>query len=217
MCSLRSRISGTDGPAPIWRQHDFPNWIRRAEGHSPDGAIRLRAEGAASKFSLRDATVHAQPLFSSQPTLYTVLGNPAQGGEGATVSGTKSNGNMKYNSLQAVLQKQMTSRFAVSGLLYVLQVHVGQHGLLRSVEQCPQCLGILAERLRSERGVGAMLLRCHARHFSLCGLRPSLWAWQSRLPKTSNKVVDAVIGGWAGQPHRRFPHRLAIARLGSSG
>ena len=36
------------------------------------------------------------------------MGNPAQGGEGATVSGTQSNGTMSYNSLQAVLQKQMT-------------------------------------------------------------------------------------------------------------
>jgi hypothetical protein len=48
------------------------------------------------------------PFFAANPTLYTVLGNPAQGGEGATVSGTQSNGNMKYNSLQAVLQKQMS-------------------------------------------------------------------------------------------------------------
>ena len=38
----------------------------------------------------------------------TVLGNPALGGQGATVSGTKSNGTMEYNSLQAVLQKQMS-------------------------------------------------------------------------------------------------------------
>jgi hypothetical protein len=48
------------------------------------------------------------PYFAANPTLYNVLGNPAQGGEGATVSGTKSNGNMKYNSLQAVLQQQMS-------------------------------------------------------------------------------------------------------------
>ena len=47
------------------------------------------------------------PYFAANPTLYNVLGNPAQGGEGATVSGTKSNGNMKYDSLQAELQKQM--------------------------------------------------------------------------------------------------------------
>jgi hypothetical protein len=45
------------------------------------------------------------PFFAKNPTLYNVLGN---GGPGATVSGTQSNGTMGYNSLQAVLQKQMT-------------------------------------------------------------------------------------------------------------
>jgi len=45
------------------------------------------------------------PFFAQNPTLYNVLGN---GGPGATVSGTQSNGTMGYNSLQAVLQKQMT-------------------------------------------------------------------------------------------------------------
>jgi hypothetical protein len=45
------------------------------------------------------------PYFAANPDLYAALGN---GGPGATVSGTKSNGTMRYNSLQAVVQKQMT-------------------------------------------------------------------------------------------------------------
>ncbi|HEY1422202.1 MAG TPA: hypothetical protein VGF20_02025, partial [Candidatus Acidoferrum sp.] len=45
------------------------------------------------------------PFFAKNTTLYDVLGN---GGPGATVSGTQSNGTMGYNSLQAVLQKQMS-------------------------------------------------------------------------------------------------------------
>jgi hypothetical protein len=48
------------------------------------------------------------PFFAANPTLYNVLGNPAQNGLGATVSGTQSNGTMSYNALQAVLQKQMS-------------------------------------------------------------------------------------------------------------
>jgi hypothetical protein len=44
----------------------------------------------------------ASPFFSQNPALYTALGASAK------VSGTRSNGNMEYNSLQAVLQKQMT-------------------------------------------------------------------------------------------------------------
>jgi hypothetical protein len=49
------------------------------------------------------------PFFSANPTLYSVLGHPATGKADATVSGTQSNGNMGYNALQAVLQKQMSS------------------------------------------------------------------------------------------------------------
>ena len=45
---------------------------------------------------------HHSPYFAANPTLYGVLGSSAQ------VSGTKSNGTMRYNSLQAVVQKQMT-------------------------------------------------------------------------------------------------------------
>ncbi len=44
------------------------------------------------------------PYFAANPALYSALGN---GGPGATVSGTKSNGTMRYNALQAVLQKQL--------------------------------------------------------------------------------------------------------------
>ena len=46
------------------------------------------------------------PFFAANPALYDVLGN---GGPGATVSGTQSNGTMGYNALQAVLQKQMSN------------------------------------------------------------------------------------------------------------
>ena len=50
------------------------------------------------------------PYFSANPGLYSVLGGgtPTSNTSGATISGTKSNGTMRYNSLQAVLQKQMS-------------------------------------------------------------------------------------------------------------
>lgn len=43
------------------------------------------------------------PFFAKNAALLTALAN----GQGATVSGTQSNGTMAYNSLQAVLQKQL--------------------------------------------------------------------------------------------------------------
>jgi len=61
----------------------------------------------AQRVLLPGGATAPSPYFAANPTLYSVLGNPAQGGEGATVSGTKSNGTMRYNSLQAVVQKQM--------------------------------------------------------------------------------------------------------------
>jgi hypothetical protein len=57
-----------------------------------------------------DGTTAPSPYFAANPTLYSVLGHPNSTPPvaDATVSGTKSNGTMRYNSLQAVLQKQMT-------------------------------------------------------------------------------------------------------------
>jgi outer membrane receptor protein involved in Fe transport len=56
------------------------------------------------------ACTAASPYFSANPGLYSVLGGgtPTSDTQGALVSGTKSNGTMRYNSLQAVVQKQMT-------------------------------------------------------------------------------------------------------------
>jgi hypothetical protein len=62
------------------------------------------------------------PYFAKNPDLYSALGNPgltdSNGNllsadnnginEGATISGTKSNGNMEYNSMQAELVKDMS-------------------------------------------------------------------------------------------------------------
>jgi Carboxypeptidase regulatory-like domain/TonB dependent receptor len=52
----------------------------------------------------------SSPYFSANPALYSVLGGgtPTSDTPGAEVSGTKSNGTMRYNSLQAVLQKQLS-------------------------------------------------------------------------------------------------------------
>ena len=63
-----------DGPTSICGQHHRPNWVCRAEGHSLDGAIRLRAESAASSAALR----HRARYFRGQSDLYNVLGNPAK-------------------------------------------------------------------------------------------------------------------------------------------
>jgi hypothetical protein len=64
----------------------------------------------AQRLLLPNGTTAPSPYFAANPTLYSVLGHPNANPPvaDATVSGTKSNGTMRYNSLQAVLQKQMT-------------------------------------------------------------------------------------------------------------
>jgi hypothetical protein len=62
----------------------------------------------AQRVLLPGGSTAPSPYFAANPTLYSVLGHPASGIADATVSGTKSNGTMRYNSLQAVVQKQMS-------------------------------------------------------------------------------------------------------------
>ncbi len=86
-------------------------------GHHLMVPLRLRPKGIAAQFVLRHSAVYStQPLFFRQPDLYAVTGHwrlespPDSGlptGIKAPSSGTKSNGNMSYNSLQAVLQQDM--------------------------------------------------------------------------------------------------------------
>jgi hypothetical protein len=56
----------------------------------------------AQRELLSDGSTAPSPYFAANPTLYGVLGASAQ------VSGTKSNGTMRYNSLQAVMQKEIS-------------------------------------------------------------------------------------------------------------
>ena len=61
----------------------------------------------AQRELLSDGSTAPSPFFAANPTLYSVLGHPATGVADVTVLGTKSNGNMTYNALQAVLQQEM--------------------------------------------------------------------------------------------------------------
>ena len=64
----------------------------------------------AQRVLLPGGSTAPSPYFAANPALYSVLGGgtPTSDTPGAEVSGTKSNGTMRYNSLQAVVQKQMS-------------------------------------------------------------------------------------------------------------
>jgi hypothetical protein len=64
----------------------------------------------AQRVLLPGGATAPSPYFAANPALYSVLGGGTATSDtpGALVSGTKSNGTMRYNSLQAVVQKQMS-------------------------------------------------------------------------------------------------------------
>src|SRR5438270_6981513 len=136
-----------DGPVAICWQYHRPGWIRRAEGYSFDGALRL-----CPKSTVAGRHHGTQPVFRCESRSLRrarieryCFGYQIQ----------------RHDEIQLIASRGAEadeSRFAVSGRLYVLQVHVRQHRLLRSMGQCSECLGILAERLRPEVGVCSVLL-----------------------------------------------------------
>jgi hypothetical protein len=139
------------------------------------------------------------PYFSANPTLYTVLGNPAQGGEGATVSGTKSNGNMKYNSLQAVLQKQMSH-----GLQYQVSYtyskcmsdSTGYYGAWNNALSA----SAYWQNVYDQRAEWAPCYYDATHVISAYAVYDLPFGRGKSYAKNVGKVVDAVIGGWEVSP-----------------
>jgi hypothetical protein len=107
-------------------------------------------------------------------------------------------------------------RFAVPGLVYILEVHVRQYRLLRSVEQCTECIGLLAERIRPKVRVGAVLLRRHARRVGLCGVQSALWP-RKDAGKECQRSCQPSHWRLGDQPHPLLAHRMANASLWSPG
>jgi len=157
------------------------------------------------------------PFFAKNPTLYTVLGNPAQNGEGASVSGTQSNGTMMYNSLQAVLQKQMAH-----GLQYQVSYtyskcmsdNSGYYGAWsNAISAYPYWQNVYNKK--------AEWAPCYydATHVLAAYAIYELPVGRGKLlAKDANKVVNAVVGGWSVSPivtfRTGFP--LAIAPGGTA-
>jgi Carboxypeptidase regulatory-like domain/TonB dependent receptor len=139
------------------------------------------------------------PYFAKNPTLYNVLGNPAQGGEGATVSGTKSNGNMKYNSLQAVLQKQMSH-----GLQYqvaytfskCMSDSTGYYGAWNNALSA----SAYWQNVYDQRSEWAPCYYDATHVVSAYAIYDLPFGRGRMLAKNAGKAVNAVIGGWEVSP-----------------
>jgi hypothetical protein len=143
------------------------------------------------------------PFFAANPTLYAVLGNPAQGGEGATVSGTKSNGNMEYNSLQAVLQKEPGH-----GLQYQVSYtfskcmsdNTGYYGAWSNALSA----SAYWQNVYDQRSEWAPCYYDATHVLSSYAVYDLPFGRGKMLAKDVNRVVDEVIGGWAVSPILSF-------------
>ena len=139
------------------------------------------------------------PFFAKNPTLYTVLGNPAQGGEGATVSGTQSNGTMGYNSLQAVLQKQMSH-----GLQYQVSYtyakcmsnSTGYYGAWNNALSA----SAYWQNVYDPKSEWAPCYYDATHVLTAYAIYDLPIGRGKLLAKDANKVVNAIVGGWQVSP-----------------
>jgi hypothetical protein len=139
------------------------------------------------------------PYFAANPTLYSVLGNPAQGGEGATVSGTKSNGNMRYNSLQAVLQKQMSHglQYQVAYTLSkCMSDSTGYYGAWNNALSA----SAYWQNVYDQKSEWAPCYYDATNVISAYAIYDLPFGRGKLLGKNANRVVNGVIGNWEVSP-----------------
>ena len=153
----------------------------------------------AQRELLPGGTTADSPYFAANPTLYNVLGNPAQDGEGATVSGTKSNGNMTYNALQAVLQKEISH-----GLQYQVSYtfskcmsdNTGYYGAWNNALSA----SAYWQNVYDQRSEWAPCYYDATNVLSAYAVYDLPFGRGKAVGKDVNGVVNQVIGGWAVSP-----------------
>jgi hypothetical protein len=155
------------------------------------------------------------PYFAANPTLYNVLGDPSNGGLGARVSGTKSNGNMRYNSLQAVLQKQMTH-----GLQYqvaytfskCMSDSTGYYGAWSNALSA----SAYWQNVYDQKAEYAPCYYDATHVISAYAVYDLPFGRGKMLAKNANRVVNGIIGGWAISPIVSFRTGWPLPVYGAS-
>jgi carboxypeptidase family protein/TonB-dependent receptor-like protein len=143
------------------------------------------------------------PYFAQNPTLYTVLGNPANAGLGAKISGTKSNGTMKYDALQAVLQKQMSHGLqAQVSYTYskCMSDSTGYYGAWNNALSA----SAYWQNVYDQRAEWAPCYYDASHVISAYAIYDLPFGQGKMLAKNVNKVVNQVIGGWEVSPILSF-------------
>ena len=154
---------------------------------------------------LADGTVAPSAYLAGNPTLQSDL---------SQISGTASVGSMKYNALQAVLQKRYASGLQYQVAYRFLEVHDRQQRLLRNVgiNRSDACKSLLPEYLQSFSRLRRMLLRCETRNQRLRCLRPAI---RQRKTFWQRHELRCECGGreLVDQPDHLFTHRLPTGPL----
>lgn len=150
----------------------------------------------AQRLLLPGGTTAPSPYFAANPTLYNVLGG---GGPGAQVSGTKSNGNMKYNSLQAVLQKQ-ASHGLQGQVAYTfskcMSDSTGYYGAWSNALSA----SAYWQNVYDQRSEWAPCYYDSTHVVSAYAIYDLPFGRGRMFAQNAPKVVDEVIGGWAVSP-----------------
>jgi len=154
-----------------------------------------------------DGTTSPSPFFAKNLDFYNALGN---GGPGARISGTQSNGTMMYNSLQAVLQKQVSH-----GLQYQVSYtyskcmsdNSGYYGAWNNaISAYPYWQNVYDKK--------AEWAPCYydATHIlSAYAVYDLPFGRGKLLGSNVNKVVNSVIGGWGVSPIVSFRTGFPLA------
>jgi hypothetical protein len=153
----------------------------------------------AQRELLSDGSTAPSPFFAANPTLYSVLGHPDTGVADATVSGTKSNGNMTYNALQAVLQKE-----ASHGLQYQVSYtfskcmsdNTGYYGAWNNALSA----SAYWQNVYDQRSEWAPCYYDATNVLSAYAVYDLPFGRGKAVGKDVNGVVNQVIGGWAVSP-----------------
>jgi hypothetical protein len=181
-------------------QHQFPGNTTVQVGYVGQRGTHLMVPFDYAQRQLQpDGSTAPSPYFAANPALYSALGHPATGVADATVSGTKSNGTMRYNSLQAVLQKE-----ASHGLQYQVSYtfskcmsdNTGYYGAWNNALSA----SAYWQNVYDQRSEYAPCYYDATHVLSSYAVYELPVGRGKMLGKNINGVVNEVIGGWAVSP-----------------
>ena len=187
-------------------------------GHHLMVPLRLRAKGIAARWGLQ----HPARYFSANLDLYGVLGTGVSnlppdsglpyGNQGATISGTKSNGNMSYNSLQAVLQRDMVHGLQ-GQVSYTyskcMSDSTGYYGAWNNAASA----SAYWQNIYDQRAEWAPCYYDATHVLSAYAIYQLPFGRGQKFGGDSRKAVDEVIGGWEFSPLLSWRSWLATAPL----